>query len=54
MPANTNVDELQNIASLFEFEEIGRKSKATQKQVDALVKQIKKGRWSKDKVKVGL
>jgi len=54
LPSNTNMDELQNIANLFEFESIGKKSKATQRQVDSLAKQIKKGRWSKTKLKMGL
>ena len=54
LPGNTDVDELQSIASLFEFESIGKKSKATQKQVNALVKQVKKGRWNKTRQKVSL
>ena len=43
------VDDLQNIADLLEFKEIAKKSKATQKQVDTLVKTIKQGRWKKTK-----
>ena len=51
---NIDVDDLQDIACLLEFKEIGSKSKATQNQVDDLVKTIKKGRWKKTKGKVGL
>ena len=54
IPASVNIDDLQDLANLFEFKEVTRKSKATQKQVDNLVKDIKKGRWSKTKSKMGL
>ena len=47
-------EDLQNIANLFAFKEISQKSKATQKDVDGLVKKIKKGRWDKTKHKLGL
>ena len=33
----------------IEFKELTKKAKTTQKQVDSLVKEIKKGRWSKTK-----
>ena len=48
------VDDLQDIVDLFEFKEISRKSKATQKGVDNLVSTIKKGRWEKTQTKLGL
>lgn len=54
LPGNINVDDLQDLADLFEFKEISKKSKATQQDVDDLVKTIKKGRWAKTKVKVDL
>ena len=41
--------DLQDLSDLFEYKEITRKSKATQKDVDILVKTIKKGRWEKTK-----
>lgn len=44
-----NIDDLQDMTDLFEFKEISRKSKATQKDVDKLVKEIKKGRWDRTK-----
>jgi len=37
---------------LLEFKEIAKKSKATQQDVDGLVKQIKKGRWADTKSKL--
>jgi len=47
-------EDLQDFANLFAFKEISQKSKATQKDVDGLVKKIKKGRWDKTKQKLGL
>ena len=54
LPSSTKLEELQDIADLFTFKEISQKSKATQKDVDELVKKIKKGRWTKTKKKLGL
>ncbi len=53
LPSSTNLDVLQDIANLLAFKEVAIKSKATQKEVDALVKKIKKGRWAKTKRKLG-
>jgi hypothetical protein len=52
LPGNVDVDDLQDMTELFEFLEITKKSKATQKDVDVLVKSIKKGRWAKTKAKL--
>ncbi|MEO7264945.1 MAG: hypothetical protein ABIW38_08535 [Ferruginibacter sp.] len=52
LPSTTKLKDLQDIADLISFKEILHKSKATQKDVDALVKKIKKGRWSKTKSKL--
>lgn len=52
LPGDINVDDLQDMTDLFEFKEIARKSKAKQKDVDKLVKSIKKGRWDKTKNKI--
>lgn len=49
LPNNINVDDLQDLADLFEYKVISSKSKATQEEVDLLVKSIKKGRWGKTK-----
>lgn len=54
LSAGVNVDELQEMADLFEFKEISAKSKASKKQVDALVNTVRKGRWAKTKQKLGL
>jgi hypothetical protein len=54
LPSSTKLEDLQEIANLFAFKEISRNSKATQKDVDELVKKIKKGRWAKTKKKLGL
>lgn len=54
LPSSTKLEDLQDIANLFTFKEISRKSKATQKDVDDLVKKIKKGRWAKTKQRLGL
>jgi len=49
LPSTTNIDTLQDVMDWIEFKELSKKAKATQKQVDNLVKKIKKGRWSKTK-----
>jgi hypothetical protein len=49
LPYNVNVDDLQDLTDLLEYNEITKKSKATQKDVDILVKELKKGRWQKTK-----
>lgn len=54
LPSTTKLEDLQDIADLISFKEISRKSKATQKDVDVLVKKIKKGRWAKTKSKLDL
>ena len=54
LPLSTKLKDLQQIADLFTFKEISRKSKASQKEVDDLVNEIKKGRWTKTKRKIGL
>jgi len=54
LPSSIKIEDLQDIANLFTFKEISRNSKATQKNVDDLVKVIKKGRWVKTKQKLGL
>ena len=54
LPSNIKIEILQDIAELFEFNEIAKKSIANQKEVDELVKTIKKGRWTKTKKKLGI
>ena len=54
LPSSTKLEDLQDIADLFTFKEISKKSRASQKDVDDLVKKIKKGRWAKTKQRLGL
>ena len=54
LTGDIDVDDLQDMADLFEFKEISRKSKAPQKDVDKLVKNVKKGRWKKTRDELGL
>ena len=52
LSGNINIDDLQDMIDLLEYKEIATKSNATQKDVDSLVKSIKKGRWAKTKSKL--
>lgn len=54
IPKGINVDDLQAIVDWIEFKMISSQSKASQKQVDSLVKKIKKGRWTRTKASIGL
>lgn len=45
LPGNMNLDDLQDLADLFEYQKLTKKSEASQKKVDDLVKTIKRGRW---------
>ena len=49
-----SIDDLQAILDWITFKAIAKKSKATQKEVNNLVKQIKKGRWNRAKARLGL
>ncbi len=48
-PRDMNLDDLQDLTDLFEYKELTKKSKTSQKDVDVLVKTVKKGRWEKSK-----
>ncbi|QLH47803.1 MAG: hypothetical protein HWD58_20660 [Bacteroidota bacterium] len=54
VPKNTKIEDLQDLANLFEFKQLARKSKATQKQLDTLLSESKKGRWESIRSKIGL
>ena len=54
VPKNTKIEDLQDLADLFEFKQIARNSKATQKELDMLLNESKKGRWDSIKNKIGL
>ncbi len=47
LPGNIDVSDLQDMTDWFQYKEIVRKSKATQKDVDKLVKKVKKGRYER-------
>jgi len=49
LPGNIDVSDLQDMTDWFQYKEIVRKSKATQKDVDKLVKKVKKGRYERTK-----
>jgi hypothetical protein len=49
LPGDIKIDELQELTDWFRYLEVTRKSKATQTEVDLLVKEIKKGRWARRK-----
>ena len=49
LPGDINIDELQDMTDWFQYQEITLNSKAKQADVDALVGQIKKGRWDRRK-----
>ena len=52
LPANFDVDELQEIKNWLEYLYATRSSKATQDEVNNLVKEIKKGRWTRRKAEL--
>ena len=54
LPGDIDVDDLQDMADFFAFKEISKKSKASQKDIDKLVKNIKKGRWKKTRDELDL
>ena len=46
-PKNLNLDDLQDLTDLFEYKELTKETSTAQKDVDKLVKTIKKGRWER-------
>jgi len=46
LSADINIDDLQDMTDWFQYKELTRNSKAKQEDVDALVNQVKKGRWN--------
>ena len=46
-PKTMKLDDLQDLTDLFKFKILSKKSNTTQKEVNDLVKVIKKGRWKK-------
>ena len=54
LPKNINLDDLQDFADYFKYRTISKNSKASQSDVDMLVKKVKKGRWEKTKKHLGI
>jgi hypothetical protein len=51
---DVDIDIIQDISDLIEYKDLTKKSKISQKSIDHLVKEIKKGRWEKTKEKISL
>ena len=54
LPGNLSVDDLQDMTDWLEFIGLAKRFRAVQKDVNDLVKKIKKGRWAKTKLALGL
>lgn len=54
LPADTDIDDLQALIDYFEYTQLTKKSKATQQDVDDLVKEVKKGYRAETKSKLNL
>ena len=52
--AGTKASKIQTILDYLRYEELTSKSNATEKDVDNLLKEVKKGRWNRIKKEVGL
>jgi hypothetical protein len=52
LPGDIKIEDLQDMTDWFHYLEVTRKSKAKQADVDLLVGQIKKGRWSTRKAEL--
>ena len=53
MPADTDIEDLQAMVDLLTYKELTKKFNVSQEEVDNLVKEIKKGRSAKTKLKLG-
>ena len=49
LPTNINIEEIQRFLNYLRYKEIVAKSKATQKDVDKLAREVNKGWWEKNK-----
>jgi hypothetical protein len=47
LPASTNIEDLQNMVDYARYKEVTSKSKASQEDIDKLIKEVKKGSWKK-------
>ena len=53
LPGNLSVDDLQDMTDWLEFIGLAKRSRAVQRDVNDLVKKIKKGRWARTKAALG-
>lgn len=49
LSGSIDTSDLEEMVDYIRFKEITSKSNVTQKQVDNLVKEVKKGRWKKNR-----
>ncbi|MGV8096738.1 MAG: hypothetical protein AB2L24_33195 [Mangrovibacterium sp.] len=49
LPGTMDTSDLEEMVDYIRFREITSKSKASQEQIDSLVKEVKKGRWEANK-----
>jgi uncharacterized membrane-anchored protein len=49
LPGTMDTSDLEEMVDYIRFKEITSKSKASQEQIDSLVKEVKKGRWEANK-----
>jgi len=49
LPVSEDTEEIEQLLKYARYKEITSKSKATQEQIDELVKEIKKGWWEKNR-----
>ena len=52
--SRTNTSRIQTILDYLRYEELTAKSTATDKDVNELLKEVKKGRWNRTKEELGL
>jgi hypothetical protein len=52
--ARMKTSRIQTILDYLRYEELTAKSTATENDVDELLKEIKKGRWNRNKEELGL
>nr|NQU88860.1 hypothetical protein [Bacteroidota bacterium] len=52
LPVDMDIEELQDMKDWLDYLETTRESKAKQKDVDDMVKEVKKGRWTKRKAEI--
>jgi hypothetical protein len=54
LSSKISVTDLQDLSDYLKYKELSKKSRATQRQVDKLVSDVKRGRWQKTHKKIGL